>query len=145
MDILSMLRIGASGLNAERTRLETISSNIANANATRSPDGGPYRRKVPVFQTVNFSDVYEDAMGRPEGDALSVVRVMDIDQDNSAFPLVFDPTHPDANAEGYVEMPNVNPIQEMIDMLSASRAYEANLSSLETSRDLANSALDIGR
>ena len=145
MNIASLFRISASGLEAERTRLETISTNIANANATRTPEGGAYRRRVPVFQSVNFTEAFEGALGQESAEAMAVVRVKDIALDGGPMPLIYDPGHPDADEQGYVEMPNVNPVQEMVDMLSASRSYEANLAAAETSRDLATSALDIAR
>lgn len=145
MDISSLFKISASGLAAERTRLETISSNIANANATRTPEGGPYQRRVAVFQSVKFTDAFDGALGKEGADALAVVHVKDIALDGSPLQLVFDPGHPDADANGYVAMPNVNPVQEMVDMLSASRSYEANLAATETTRDLASAALDISK
>ena len=146
MDITSLFRISSSGLKAERTRLEAISSNIANANATRTPEGGPYRRRVAVFQSVGFQDAFPDLGGKGEGsEALSVVGVKDISLDSSPLPLVYDPGHPDADATGYVSMPNVNPVKEMVDMLQASRSYENNLAAVENTREMANAALDIGR
>ena len=146
MDVTSLFRISASGLNAERTRLEAINSNIANANATRTPEGGPYRRRVPVFQSVNFQDAFPDLEGKGESaPSLATVSVKDITLDRSPLPIVYDPGHPDADASGYVTMPNVNPIKEMVDLLQASRSYENNLAAIENTKDLTTAALDIGR
>lgn len=146
MDVTSLFKISAGGLRAERTRLEAINSNIANANATRTPEGGPYRRRVPVFQAINFADAFPDVVGQGEGNsALATVTVKDITLDNSPLPLVYDPGHPDADASGYVAMPNVNPVKEMVDLLQASRSYENNLAAVENTKDLANAALDISR
>lgn len=143
VDTSTLFKIGASGLAAERARMETISANIANANATRTPDGGPYRRRVPVFESVNFADAYQNAQLQESTDAMAVVRVKDVVLDKSPLPRVYDPGHPDADPDGYVAMPNVNTVQEMVDMLSASRSYEANLAAVETTRDLAQAAIDI--
>lgn len=129
----STMQISASGMSAERTRLNIIASNIANAQVTRTRQGGPYRRKEVVFAALlNEKEV--------EG-----VQVAGIFPDRSPFKTVYDPSHPDANAKGYVAMPNVDIAVEMMDMLSATRAYEANLTAFKTTQNMARRALEIGR
>ena len=143
MDLLNILQISASGLTAERTRLQTVSSNIANAQTTRSADGGPYQRRLPVFQSVAVSD-------NPFGDVLDqklqAPRVVDVVVDNRPAEQVYNPSHPDADPEtGMVAMPNVNVVEEMVDMISASRAYEANVTAISATKNMALKALEIGR
>ena len=138
MKIFDSLEVAGSSLTAHRLWLDTISSNLANINTTRTKAGGPYKRRVPVFAEMldNTIGGYHDIGG---------VRVLDITEDNSAPRMVYQPDHPDANAEGYVAYPNVNLVREMTDMLVASRAYEANLSVVTTGRDMWNGALDVMR
>ena len=143
MDLLNILQISASGLTAERTRLQTVSSNIANAQTTRSEEGGPYQRRLPVFQSVAVAD-------NPFGDVLDqklqAPRVVDVVVDNRPAEQVYNPSHPDADPEtGMVAMPNVNVVEEMVDMVSASRAYEANVTAISATKNMALKALEIGR
>ncbi len=137
--------ISASGLTAQRLRMDIISNNIANINTTRTAQGTPYRRQMPIFE----SRLRELMLNLPvprENQALGDgVRVAAIVEDNSPFQMIFNPSHPDANAEGYVAMPNINIVSEMVDMMSATRAYEANLMALSASKSIFNRALDIGR
>ena len=141
MDFLSALRISASGLAAERVRVNLASSNLANAESTRGPDGGPYRRLDPVLQAVPFGDELAAADGsQPMG-----VQVARIAQDDGPGRRVYDPSHPDADAEGFVTLPAVNPIHEVVNLMSASRAYDANASAVETLKTMAQLALDIAR
>ena len=141
MDFLSALRISASGLAAERVRVNLASSNLANAESTRGPDGGPYRRLDPVLQAVPFGDELAAADGsQPMG-----VQVARIAQDDGPGRRVYDPSHPDADAEGFVTLPAVNPIHEVVNLMSASRAYDANASAVETLKTMAQRALDIAR
>ena len=144
MDFLSAIDISSSALNAERIRMNTISSNIANANVTETPEGGPYRRKDVVLQSVpqkeSFGDILEDMMDEP----LQRVEVSEIKSDQGAPRLVYNPNHPDANTEGYVAMPNVNPVEEMVNMLNASRSFEANVTALDTSKAMAMKAIELG-
>ncbi len=143
MDLLRTLQISASGLSAERTRLQTISSNIANAHTTRTDEGGPYLRKVPVFRAApvpgaNFGQMVDDKLAHPV--------VIDVIADQRAPETVYDPGHPDADpVTGLVRMPNVNIVEEMVDMVDASRSYEANVSALSAARNMALKALEIGR
>ncbi|HHT72458.1 MAG TPA: flagellar basal body rod protein FlgC [Firmicutes bacterium] len=143
MSTFRAFRISASGLTAERLRMDTIANNLANAETTRTPEGGPYRRQVPVF-----APLLEGAM-RPgfsrTGQAGQGVRVVGIISDDSEPRLVYDPQHPDANGDGYVAMPNVNVVREMVDLVSATRAYEANITALNAAKQMAQRALEIGR
>uniref|UniRef100_A0A7C4CER0 Flagellar basal-body rod protein FlgC n=1 Tax=Fervidobacterium thailandense TaxID=1008305 RepID=A0A7C4CER0_9BACT len=129
--------ISATGLTAQRLRIEIISTNIANSETTRTERGEPYRRKIPVFQELvrNFG-------GRLENGG---VIVKHIHEDPSEFRIVYDPTHPDADENGYVRLPNVNIIREMVDMINAQRAYEANAMAINTTKAMITAALQIGR
>jgi flagellar basal-body rod protein FlgC len=143
MDLLKTLQVSASGLAAERTRLQTVSSNIANARTTRTEEGGPYIRKVPVLAAKGVSD---DPFGTALDRALRQPKVVGIEDDARPPELVHDPGHPDADpVTGMVAMPNVNVLEEMVDMMSASRAYEANVSALSATKQMALKALEIGR
>lgn len=137
--------ISASGLTAQRLRMDIISNNIANINTTRTPQGGPYQRQMPIFES-RLKELMLDLPVPRENQALGEgVRVAAIVQDSAPPLLVFDPKHPDANADGYVAMPNINIVNEMVDMISATRAYEANLMALNASKGMFNKALDIAR
>jgi flagellar basal-body rod protein FlgC len=139
----SGLRISASGLSAERLRMDTIASNIANATTTRGENGQPYRRKVAVFQENLMKEI--DASTGKSKETLSGVKAVGIEEDQSELKRVYDPTHPDADSEGYVNMPNVNILNEMADMMAATRAYEANVSALNSEKSMFLKALEIGR
>jgi flagellar basal-body rod protein FlgC len=145
-DFLSGFRIGGSGMAAQRMRMNTISSNIANINTTRTPEGGPYRRKDVVFEAIPDAKSFGDIIGvtDPKQD-FNRVQVTDVVYDKKAPLLKLDPTHPDANSEGYVALPNVNLMEEMTNMIQASRSYEANVQAIQTTKDMALSALEIGR
>ena len=138
MRIFDSMEVAGSSLTAHRLWLDTISSNLANINTTRTKAGGPYKRRVPVFSEMldNTLGGYHDIGG---------VRVLEITEDQSAPRMTYQPDHPDANEDGYVAYPNVNLVREMTDMLVASRAYEANLSVVTTGRDMWNGALDVMR
>jgi flagellar basal-body rod protein FlgC len=140
MNFLNMLDISAGGLNAQRIRMNLISSNMANINTTRTEDGGVYRRKDAVFEAV-----YEEQFSNTLDNSLTNVRVREIVEDNRPHILKYDPGHPDANMDGYVAMPNINVIEEMVNMISASRSYEANVSAIKATKDMAGAALEIGR
>jgi len=143
-DILG-LDIAATGLTAQRLRLDVISNNIANINTTRTPEGGPYKREQVIFE----SKLKELMLNLPvprEGAILgNGVRVAGIVQDQSPAQMVYDPSHPDADASGYVAMPNVNIVHEMVDMISATRAYDANIMTLNAAKSMVTRALEIGR
>nr|WP_197073317.1 MULTISPECIES: flagellar basal body rod protein FlgC [unclassified Marinitoga] len=134
-----IMDIAASGMTAERFRTEVISNNLANANTTRTENGGPYRRKIVTFKEV----LNKNRTKRDE--QLSGVRVSNLKEDNSPFRLVYDPGHPDADENGYVKYPNVNPLREMVDLISAQRAYESNVAVINSAKTMFNSALSIGR
>ena len=140
MDFFTAMEVSASGLSAERTRMNVAASNLANAQTTQTAAGGPYKRKDVVASAV--------AMPGTEGPFASAVKgveVQQITQDASPPRLEYDPGHPQANAQGYVAYPNVNPVEEMVDMITASRAYEAGVTSMSTAVNMAERALGIGR
>lgn len=141
--LLKAFSISASGMTAERLRMDTIANNLANVNTTRTEEGGPYRRQVPVFAPRETA-----AAGRRSGAASfngAGVRVIGIRQDDGPPRLVYDPEHPDADEAGYVHMPNVELVREMVDLITASRAYEANVTAFNTAKTMALRALDIGK
>ena len=138
MNILDTLRISASGMSAQRVRLQAISSNIANARSTSTETEEPYRRKMPVFKAITHNP-----FGSEIDKNLSRVEVVDIAKSQEDFRQVFDPAHPDADEEGYVRYPNVDILYEMVDMMTTSRGYEANTSAAETTYQMANLALEI--
>lgn len=131
-----------SALNAERMKLEIISQNIANANVTRTAEGGPYKRKEVVFESV-MSDAIRSGEGSNQN--AMMVKIGRIDTDDSPGEMIKDPDHPDADSNGYVTMPNVNIQEEMVDMILSSRAYEANLSAIKYARSMAVQTLSIGK
>lgn len=147
----SGLEISASGLTAERLRMDVIANNIANANTTRTADGGPYRRQMVVLGSrPSFASSLQQALGQsqPQDSSDEVgrgVRVLQIAQDQRPFKLKYDPTHPDADANGYVQLPNVDTVTEMVDLISASRAYEANVTAMNAFKSMVSTALQIGR
>ena len=152
MGLFSSINVAASGLSAQRTRLDVISNNIANADTTRTPEGGPFRRSRVIFRP-RVQQPYWRSPFQPETLDNGVgqgVRIAEIEKDKDSKPrLVYDPTHPDAiktgPRKGYVEMPNVNVVDEMVDMISASRSYEANVAVVNGSKSMFQSALNIGR
>jgi len=140
----SGLDICASGLTAQRLRMDVIANNLANANTTRTVNGGPYRRQVVVFEARSQSSDFKRLLEN-ELTGLSGVRVKQIVTDNSPLRQVYDPSHPDADPEGYVSYPNVNVVAEMTDMISATRSYEANRTALNSIKHMATRAIEIGR
>lgn len=132
MRAFSALRISASGLAAERLRMDTIASNIANVSTTRGENGQPYRRKIAVFKE-NFNKELNKNTGSVENNLLGV-KAVGIEEDDSPFKKVYDPSHPDADNDGYVNMPNVNILNEMADMIAATRSYEANVSAINSEK-----------
>jgi flagellar basal-body rod protein FlgC len=143
MDFLSALRISATGLSAERVRVNLAASNLANAESTRGPDGRPYRRLDPVLEASPF-EAELGAAGTP-GAGPSGVRVARIAEDTSPGKRVYSPAHPDAGADGFVTLPNVNPIHEVVNLISAQKAYDANATAVDTLKGMAQRALDISR
>lgn len=145
MDFFSSMRVSASGLDAQMKRMNTISSNIANAETTRTPEGGPYRRKDPVIAAQTDRESFGEILQNKLDEDIQGVQVQAITEDTRPPRLVYNPNHPDANAEGYVAMPHVNPVEEMANMISAQRSYEANVSALNSAKSMAQKALEIGR
>ena len=143
MDIFTTMKISASALKAQRLRLNTISSNLANIETTRTPDGGPYRKREVVFQTTGkgFADTLDTRMR----DAAQGVKVSHIQASTLPPRMVYDPSHPDADEQGQVAMPNISLVEETADMMSASRAYEANVTVVKSAKRMALKALEIGR
>jgi flagellar basal-body rod protein FlgC len=152
MSFFGALDISASGLSAERMRMDVTAENLANAETTRGANGQPYRRKEVVLQTAGqngFSSALASAVGSvpgaPSSQQAGGVQVSGIVEDQAAPRMVYDPGHPDANAQGYVAMPNVNPVTEMVDLISASRAYEANVTAMQTAKSMFAKTFDLLR
>ncbi|TAJ99481.1 MAG: flagellar basal body rod protein FlgC [Candidatus Manganitrophaceae bacterium] len=144
MDIEKAFAISASALDAQRARLNVISSNLANVESTQTAEGGPYRRKDVVFATAPIGSFEETLQMNLEGSqpGVSVTRVI---QDDRPFKRVYEPQHPEADPDGYVLYPNINAMEEMVNMISALRSYEANVTALNATKSMALKALDIGR
>lgn len=161
MSYMSNFDISGYGLSAQRFRINLISSNIANANTTRTSEGGPYRRREAIFKAIDFDKTlnnkidknynfleYENPLddeflqtnGKP---AIMSVKVDKVVRDDSDFKLKYDPSHPDANAEGYVAYPNINPVVEMADLVEATRAYQANVAAFQSAKSIAGSAIEM--
>jgi flagellar basal-body rod protein FlgC len=143
LGILDILKISASGLKAQRTRMEVIASNLANVHTTRTEDGGPYMKKEVVFGTTEVSETRK--FDKILSERVDGVKVDEIASSNKPFERVYDPGHPDADQEGYVTFPNVNLMEEMADMISATRAYEANINVVNTTKEMFIKTLDIGK
>lgn len=141
MDFLSALHVSATGLAAERTRVNLASSNLANAEVTRGPDGQPYRRRDPVLASVPF----EEELGAANSSHLLGVEVVGISEDKTEGRRVYSPGHPDADPQGFVTFPNVNPIHEVVNLMTAQKAYDANATAVDTLKNMAQRALDIAR
>jgi flagellar basal-body rod protein FlgC len=144
LDFTTAMEITASGLGAERMRMNVVASNLANARTTRTADGGPYRRMDVVFRAVAVADRMSMHRNDPTARFAHLVEVPEIRQDDAPGERVYDPGHPDADPEGYVTLPNVSVVSEMVNMITASRAYEAGVSVMETVRTMARSAISIG-
>ncbi|MCK4389070.1 MAG: flagellar basal body rod protein FlgC [Desulfobacterales bacterium] len=143
MDFFNALHISATGLSAQRIRMNIISTNLANVYTTRSPTGGPYRKKIVVMESVPI-EVFESIL-RSQSESLREVRVGKIVEDTTPFRQVYNPGHPDADKTGYVSMPNVDVITEMADMMLARRSYEANVTAIASTKAMLLKALEIGR
>ena len=143
INVFRGMRISSSGLTAERLRMDTIASNIANATTTRGENGQPYIRKIAVFQE-NMQRELDKASGTYKT-SFKGVKAVGIENDGSPTRKVYDPSHPDADGEGYVNMPNVNILNEMADMIASTRAYEANVTSINAQKSMFSKALEIGR
>ncbi len=147
MNLDRVFEVVGSALDSQRQRLNIIASNLANAESTRTPAGGPYIRRDVVLRAVSpdksFHSVFDSAFANGSGP--SAVRVTDIIEDERPFRVVFDPDHPDADDKGFLQLPNVNPIEEMVNLMSATRAYEANIAVLETGKTMTLRALQMGQ
>lgn len=144
MNFLDSLAVSSTGLSAQRIRMNLISSNMANVNTTRTETGEPYKRKDVIFEAVQkggFKDVLEERLGA-DGGGVKVARII---EDDKPFVEKFDPGHPDADENGYIRLPNVNIVEEMVNMISASRSFEANATAVRATKDMAGVALEIGR
>ncbi len=144
MDFFTGLKVASTGLSVQRTRMNVTASNLANAETTRTEEGGAYRRRTAVIAAVPLADTFDEILGDTIHEQTHSAQVMAIEKDAEPGRLVYEPQHPDANDEGYVEMPNVNPINEMVNMLTASRSYEANVTSVKAFKSMAQQALEIG-
>ncbi|MBD3824428.1 MAG: flagellar basal body rod protein FlgC [Epsilonproteobacteria bacterium] len=160
-NFMNSFDISGYGLSAQRVRVNTISSNIANAQTTRTDEGGPYRRKEVVFKAIDFNDYYNKAINEStdslgysdplsEGDfgkkvnpAIMSVIVDKISRDDRAPKMKYEPNHPDADANGYVAYPNINPVIEMADLVEATRSYQANVAAFESAKNMASSAISL--
>ncbi len=147
MGFFSALESSASALTAQRLRMDTISENIANVNTTRTEDGTPYRRKTVIFEAQNGNVPFSTYLSEAGRDKFTSggVRVSQIIEDQAPFKQVYEPGHPDADENGMVEMPNVDVVTEMVNMISATRAYEANVTAINTTKSMAAKALEIGK
>jgi len=160
-NFLNSFDISGYGLSAQRVRVNTISSNIANAQTTRTEEGGPYRRREVVFKAINFNDAYNKALdgmtnsakyedplnegqfGKTVNPAIMSVIVDKISRDDREPKMKYEPNHPDADAKGYVAYPNINPVVEMADLVEATRSYQANVAAYQSAKDMANSSLSL--
>ncbi len=145
MSFFKAMNISSSGLSAQRVRMNVLASNLANANTTRTPEGGPYKREDVVFSANPVGNEFEDFLDEDWGAQLKKVQVVDIHKDTKAPRRVLDPTNPDADANGYVNMPNIQVMTEMVNMIAATRAFEANTTALNAAKSMANTALEVGR
>ncbi len=143
MTFVPAFSLSTAGMNVQRVKMDVTSSNLANAQTTRGPDGEPYKRIIPIFEAVplEFDNTLNNEMGVP----LSQVKMTGFKRDDAPFRRVYDPGHPDADDTGFVSLPNVNLIQEMSDMLLASRAYEANATAFNTTKGMVMKLFDIAR
>ena len=143
MDFLSAMRISTSALKTNRTRVNVATSNLANANSTRGPNGEGYKRRDPVIESIPFDDTMNASWG--EAKPYNGVKVSAVIEDQGPGRKVFDPSHPDADAEGFVTYPDIDPSHEVVNLMSASRSYEANATAIETLKGMAQRALEIIR
>jgi flagellar basal-body rod protein FlgC len=145
MGIFNIMNTSASGLTAERLRMDVIADNIANSQTTRTEKGGAYKRKMVVFSENKENFIVPMNITKDKLQTKGGVKVVKIAEDNTPFTMIYDPEHPDANDKGYVAMPNVNTVREMVDMITATRAYEANATVITNAKSMATSALSIGK
>jgi flagellar basal-body rod protein FlgC len=144
MDLIKTIDIASGGMTAQRTRLNVISMNLANANTTKTENGQPYRRKTVIFEAEPAVDSFSGQLERSLDGQIQGVKVKEIVPVEGEFKKIYDPAHPDADPQGYVYLPNVNLVEEMVQMLNANRSYEANAAVIRAAKDMALKALDIG-
>lgn len=149
MGMFDALHVSATGLSAERTRMDVVANNLANAQTTRGPDGQPFRRQEVVLQSESssFASVLSSEVGakaRTNGPPKGV-RVVEVSEDPTPNRRVYDPGHPDADDDGYISLPNVNPVTEMVDLIASSRSYEANVNAMQTAKQMFSKTVDLLR
>jgi flagellar basal-body rod protein FlgC len=145
MSLFSAMAVSASGMDAQRTRAELITENLANAETTRTPQGGPYQRKDAVFSTGAVGESFADTLSQFAGGSPEGVRVSQVVVDDSEPDRRYLPGHPDADAQGYVGFPKINPAEEMVDLMGASRGYEANVAAISSVKDMIARSIDLFR
>jgi flagellar basal-body rod protein FlgC len=143
MSLFSTLSVSASGMAAQRARTEVLVENLANSETTRTPEGGPYRRKDVVFTEDSNIGSFSSELDSALGPALSGVAVSEISIDASGPEMRYQPGHPDADKDGYVAYPKINPAEDMVDLMGASRGYEANVAAISAVKDMINKSLDL--
>ncbi len=145
MDFLTSMKISSAGLSVQRQRMETIASNLANAETTRTAEGGPYRRQDVVVSSIPMDDEFAAVLKTELGEKLTQALVTRVIRDQNEPRVVFNPSHPDANEAGYVAMPNIDAITEMVNMITTARSFEANVTAIEAAKSLAMRAIELGR
>jgi flagellar basal-body rod protein FlgC len=145
MDFFDALHVSSSGLSAQRLRMNLISANLANMNTTRTRTGGPYRRKDPVFAARAPAGSFREMLRNRQKEIIKEVAVVEVVEDSSPPIRRYEPNHPDADKDGYVAMPNINLMEEMVNMISATRSYEANVTAVQAAKSMALKALEIGQ
>jgi flagellar basal-body rod protein FlgC len=145
MDFFDALHTSSSGLSAQRLRMNLISSNLANIHTTRTLQGGPYKRKDAIFEAKPVTESFKDVLRSRGAKGVSKVKVAEIIEDSAPPIMKYDPNHPDADEKGYVAMPNINLMEETVNMITAARSYEANVAAVKASKSMALKALDIGK
>lgn len=146
MSFLDSMQISSSGLAAQRLRMKIISSNIANINTTRTPGGGPYRRKDVIFAAMpSHKNFLQELISQEQDDGTRHVKVVGIVEDGRAPKMKYDPSHPDANEKGYVELPNIDLVEEVINMMIAKRSFEANIAAINATKNMVAKSLEIGK
>lgn len=144
MDFETSMKISASGLSAHRAWINVVSANLANVNTTKTANGKPYERRAIVYESVPATP-FEQSLDAAMDEELQKVRVTEIAPDGRDFKTIYDPSHPDADEQGMVQMPNINPVEEMANLMIATRSYEANLAAMNTAKQLALKAMEIGK
>jgi flagellar basal-body rod protein FlgC len=145
MDFFDAIHASSSGLSAQRLRMNLISGNLANVNTTRTREGGPFRRKEAIFAARPLEESFKRILADRQKKQLSMVKVDRVIEDSNPPVMKYDPQHPDADEKGYVAMPNINVMEEMVNMISATRGYEANVTALKAAKEMASRALEIGK